>query len=301
MLADQEKKIQIRVGFFTLIGLILMAIMVTYFGRLGENLKGVYDLRVEYPNANGLLLGSDVLLAGAKVGKVAEGPFILPRGKGVYVILKIYDQVEIPANSRFTIGSSGMLGDHFVDIAMLPPDEQTAPLKPNSTIKGLPSSGIGELATEGGLMLAEIREAVQTINTVVKRIDEQLLTEKTLTGVTQTISSLRETSESLAGTSKQLDGLMADSSRKIEVLLGSSTSAVEEGKKALTSAAIAAKEIQSTSVDFRKIMQDIRHGKGVLGLLLSDEEAATNIRAIISNLRSRGILFYRDQEPKKRP
>ena len=53
------------------------------FGRLGEGFKTYYALTIRFNDASGLLKGSDVLLAGAKIGKVAGGPRMIPRsGRG---------------------------------------------------------------------------------------------------------------------------------------------------------------------------------------------------------------------------
>ena len=62
-----------------------------------------------------LLKGSDVLLAGARIGKVAGGPRLVREGDGVAVPLKIYDYVKVPEGTKFTVGSSGLLGDRFVN------------------------------------------------------------------------------------------------------------------------------------------------------------------------------------------
>jgi len=314
MTADQERKIQLRVGVFVLLGLILIASMVTYFGRLGEGFQQFYSLRVEYPNASGLLRGADVLMAGAKVGKVDAGPFIAPTGTGVYVDLKIYQDVEIPSDSVFSIGSSGLLGDRFVDITMLPTAERAVALQPGSVIEGERESGFDELASEGGLMLAEIRETVATIQTVVSRINEELLTKKTMEGVGKSIGNLQATTETLAGSAKKLDGLLTETSEKIDQLvanvdgvvtesktiLASAAGAVEEGKKAMTSAAGAARQIEATAGDLRSMVRETRQGKGLVGLLLTDQELANNFRALIANLRSHGILFYRDRADEQR-
>ena len=77
------------------------------FGRVGEGFKTYYDVSVQFPDASGLLKGSDVLLAGAKIGRVSGGPKLVPGGEGVLVPLRIFDYVKIPTGSKFTVGSSG--------------------------------------------------------------------------------------------------------------------------------------------------------------------------------------------------
>src|SRR5688572_6604213 len=98
-MANSENITQARVGVFVLLGLVAICAMVVYFGRFGDGLKTYYELRVEYSNASGLFAGADVLLAGAKVGAVKEGPYVLDSMRGVYVILKIYDGVQVPEGS----------------------------------------------------------------------------------------------------------------------------------------------------------------------------------------------------------
>ena len=64
---NDEKNLEIKVGIFVFIGLIAIAIMAVQFGRLGQGLAKYYPLKVEFPNASGLLKNSDVQLAGAIV------------------------------------------------------------------------------------------------------------------------------------------------------------------------------------------------------------------------------------------
>ena len=40
------------------------------------------------------------------------------KGQGVAVPLRIYDYVKIPKGSKFSVGSSGLLGDRFVNVMM---------------------------------------------------------------------------------------------------------------------------------------------------------------------------------------
>jgi ABC-type transporter Mla subunit MlaD len=302
MTPAQERQIQLRVGFFTLLGLLIIGSMVTYFGRLGEGLKRFYEIRVEYPNASGLLRGADVLMAGAKIGKVADGPNILPSGEGVWVSLKIYDTVEIPSNSVFTIGSSGLLGDRFVDITMQPEAQQTGPIEPGQTIQGKRESGMGELASEGGAMLADIREAVQKVNIVVTRINEELLTEQTMGNLNASMANLKQTTESLNQTARTLDTTLSEASGKItgtldqvDRVVRGAEGLVTDGKTTLTRATAAAEEIRGTAAELKGLVKDARTGKGLVATLLNDRALADNIRALVLNLKRHGILFYRDR------
>src|ERR1700680_5244383 len=120
-----ERGLEFKVGAFVFVGLAMLGVLVVQFGRLGEGFKSYYALTVRFNDASGLLKGSDVLLAGARIGKVSGGPRLAREGGGVDVPLKIYDYVKVPAESKFTGGSSGLLGDRFVNVKMPPGQANT--------------------------------------------------------------------------------------------------------------------------------------------------------------------------------
>src|SRR4029077_18829643 len=119
-----EKTLELKVGAFVFVGLAVLAALVVQFGRAGEGFKTYYGLTVRFPDASGLLKGSDVLLAGAKIGRVSGGLRLSRAAQGVEVALRIFDYVRIPAGSKFSVGSSGLLGDRFVSVT-IPPGEPT--------------------------------------------------------------------------------------------------------------------------------------------------------------------------------
>jgi phospholipid/cholesterol/gamma-HCH transport system substrate-binding protein len=115
-MSDKDRGLELKVGIFVAIGLLIVGALVVEFGRFGEGLKTYYLITVHFSDASGLLKSSDVLLGGAKIGRVAGPPRLVSGGRGVDVPLKIYHFVNIPVKSTFTIGSSGLLGDRFVSI-----------------------------------------------------------------------------------------------------------------------------------------------------------------------------------------
>src|SRR5215471_16248798 len=129
----RERGLEFKVGIFVFVGLAMLGALVVQFGRLGDGFKTYYPLTVRFNDASGLLKGTDVLLAGARIGKVAGGPRLVREGNGVAVPLKIYDYIKIPEESKFTVGSSGLLGDRFVNVTM-PPGKPKAYLPANAYV-----------------------------------------------------------------------------------------------------------------------------------------------------------------------
>src|SRR3979409_848150 len=100
-----DKGLELKVGGFVLVGLGVLAALLVQFGRIGEGFQHYYGLLVNFPDASCLRKGSDVLLAGAKIGHVSGGPRLAESGQGVEVPLRIFDFVKVPAGRRFTVWS----------------------------------------------------------------------------------------------------------------------------------------------------------------------------------------------------
>src|SRR5216110_1985775 len=173
-----ERGLEFKVGGFVFVGLAMLGALVVQFGRLGEGLKTYYPLTVRFTDASGLLKGSDVLLAGAKIGKVSGGPRMVREGQGVDVPLKIYEHIKIPEGSKFTVGSSGLLGDRFVNVSM-PPGTPTKFLPPNTYLNGSRETGIDDLTREGGALMGDLRGVVKKIDTTVTRLNEEVISKET--------------------------------------------------------------------------------------------------------------------------
>lgn len=300
-MAGSENMTHARVGAFVLVGLVAICAMVVYFGRFGDGLKEYYELRVEYPNASGLFSGADVLLAGARVGSVKEGPFVLRDMRGVYVILKIYEGVLIPEGSAFTIGSSGLLGDSYVDITM-PPDldvEDYVPIAPGSTVVGKrQGGGIGGLAEEGGKVMDDIRGAIKNIDSLVSKLNEEVLTEKTVGDVKETLANLKTTSAEFAEASKNLDTVIEEASTAVKEATETVqhiSKTVDKTSETLAATQDAAESFERTMNEIRETVAQAKTGRGPIGVLLNDRTLADNLRALVINLRRHGILWYRDR------
>lgn len=290
-----------------LLGLVAICAMVVYFGRFGDGLKKFYDIRVEYPNASGLFSGADVLLAGAKVGIVKDGPYVLDNMRGVYVILKIYEGVNIPEGSAFTIGSSGLLGDSFVDITMpakLDVEHYKA-IAPDSVVVGKKDSGgIAELTGAGGDMIEDARTAIKNINTVVVRLNDEVLNKQSVGAVNETLQNLRETSADFTNASKKLEGVATDASaamKKVSEAVSHITITADKTTDTLTATKAAAISFDKTMVEVRLLVHDARNGKGALGTLIGDRAMAENLKALVANLRAYGVLWYKDRSPQSNP
>jgi len=270
-----ERGLEFKVGIFVFVGLAMLGALLVQFGRLGEGFKTYYALTVRFTNASGLLKGSDVLLAGARIGKVAGGPRLVREGDGVAVPLKIYDYVKVPEGTKFSVGSSGLLGDRFV-VVTPPPGQAKAYLPPNAYIDGTRETGIDDLTREGGALVTDLRGTVQKIDTTVNRLNQETLSPANMENLKSSMEHLNQASGALAESSKKLDGV------------------IEQADSTMASAKKAADNLQNAIADTRKVLQSATQGKGLVATLLNDQQLANDLHALITNLRAHGVLFYRD-------
>lgn len=293
----ENQGLSLKVGIFVLSGLLMTAGLVMFFGRFGDSIKPRYQVTVEFPNASGLLKNSKVLMFGAYIGNVVSSPHVLSDRSGISVKLKIDNNVQIPKNAMVVVGSSGLLGDRFVDV-IPKEDNSTEYYKPGDIIKGNRLAGIDEVAKEGGLLLTDLRKGVGNLNDIIQRLDKDVLDPKTLDQFKGSVSNLESMTENFRQSSAQIDSLMTDARSTVTEV----REAVGSVKGTFDSAQAAANNLEPALTDFKKTMSSVRQvvtkattGDGLIAELLTDKTLANNLDSLIENLRKSGFIFYKDR------
>jgi hypothetical protein len=76
---------------------------------------------------------------------------------------------------------------------------------------------------------------------------------------------------------------------------------VEQADSTMASAKKAADGLQNAIADTQKVLRSATQGKGLVATLLNDQQLATDLHALITNLRAHGVLFYRDSAATRQP
>jgi phospholipid/cholesterol/gamma-HCH transport system substrate-binding protein len=298
----KENRTELFVGFFLLIGLLLLGFLVLKFGNFGDRFEETYSLTVTFEDGGGLIKGTDVRLGGVKIGRLADAPTVNLENYGGAI-------VEIPEGAKFSIGTSGLLGDAMIAIEV--PNDRTGNfIAPGSKIKGERITGLGALASsaeslsnKGQAVLEDVRSALGDIGSAVEKLDQNILREENLKSFNRAVAELADALDAinnkvlgddntnnlreLLANMKQASIKVDAAAEKIGPILdnGSETiSAIEPGLKKLTAAAEGAD----------KAFERINNGGGVLTSILKDEELKKDFKGFIANLRRNGILFYKD-------
>jgi len=114
----------------TVIGAVVVAIAVLFiafiYTRSGSGGLSGYEIQARLPRVDGLGVGTDVRLAGIKIGSVSDLT-LDPKTYLVTVHLNIHNDVKIPADSSLMVTSSGLLGSSYISITPGGDDKMLAP------------------------------------------------------------------------------------------------------------------------------------------------------------------------------
>ena len=96
------------------VGFLIYAAQVTGLGA-GAGAGGAYTLNASFRTADGVTAGTDVRLAGVKIGTVS-GISLNPETFRADTQIALRGDVEIPDDSILAISSEGLLGGNFVEV-----------------------------------------------------------------------------------------------------------------------------------------------------------------------------------------
>jgi len=255
----QNQNLETTVGIFLLLGIGIICTLILFFGEVKEMFKPTYNLTVDFPDASGLLKGSDVYLSGAVIGKVTTDPHPIPDTQLVEVNLKIDSNVKLREDAKYVIGSSGLLGDRFVDVQPVEykegtPDEDKKPyVKDGETITGAKAVGLEELEQGVQPLLKTANHIAAQLDDMITRLNTDVLPATSTDDLKETISKLREM--------------------------------VDNGDSMVKNA--------------NDLLVEAKTGKGTLGRLINDKQTGDNLADFIANLKAHGPIFYHDDSADK--
>lgn len=103
----------------TVIGAVVLAVAVLFlffvYTRAGAAGFSGYEIQARLPRVDGLGVGTDVRLAGIKIGSVSDLT-LDPKTYLVTVHMNIRNDVKIPVDSSLMVTSSGILGSSYISI-----------------------------------------------------------------------------------------------------------------------------------------------------------------------------------------
>lgn len=250
-----------KVGLFFLGGLAFFIAFLQLTVGIGFLSPGV-RLWAEFHDVQGLTSGSQVRVAGVKVGTVGE---IQLQPDKVRVALKLQRGVDVREDAVARLDFQALSGTRFVAIDLGSPDAK--PLAPESTIPSEEPSGISQMVDELKQLATSMRDLSESLNENQDRL---------LTNVNAMIEENRQsfgrTLENLNGITDKLNSGQGTLGRLLtDPLL------YEEATATLTA-------LRESFGDIRKVSRRLASGQGTLGRLLAEDGLYDDLRETVASL-----------------
>ena len=287
-----KSRLEIKVGLFVFIGLVLLAALLIQFSKGASLLHGTYELRLHASNVGGLKQRAGVLLAGVQVGTVSTIQ-LADDGKSVTILLKIYNQNKIYHDARFVIEQSGFLGDQYVSV--IPTANQDRLLVNGDEVRCQEPFNLQEVARSTSGFIKRIDETAKKLDDSVTDLRRVVLNEQTLTNFTVAVNNVRLFTEEAMATVNGINLLVATNGEQIQLavsnlvffsqeLIGLADSAQALVATNGADVSIAVKNIESSTEVLKSLMNDVQSGKGFAGMVLQNEQLSTNVQSLANNL-----------------
>ncbi len=265
----------IRVGVFFILGLVLIYAVFTVVGdrKFGED-RG-YAIEAQFKDVRSLTEGTDVRMAGVRIGTVRR--VSLQNGTGI-VQLRIQPDIAIPSDSSATIAMSSLLGQNFLSIQYGSVDAPR--LRDGERIQVLETADINDIMRQIGDLGERIGAVADSfagfggddMDSLFANLNGLVTDNREQIG--RIVDNLESITTQLSSGQGTLGKLINDDTAYNELV-----AMVEEIKAAATDA-------RTMLADAGSILQDVRAGEGTVGKLLYDDSLANELAATIENIRS---------------
>ena len=309
---------QLRVGIFVLLAIgILIFLILNASGDINPFSKKLH-LKARFADANGLRDGSEVRLAGVRVGKVDQitllPPSDVPNAPRVEVLMTIDSSIDgRPANERIRSdstaqqGSPSLLGNEML-INITPGTAVGQPVQDYAVLPSSSSNTVNDFATSGTDLAQRLSKLSDEIKGIVGDVKEgkgtvgRLFTDEAL--YNNLNATIRETEDVMRqvragnGSAGRFinDPALYNNANEIALQMRAIAADLRAGKgtagRLLTDDELynrinrTADKLDRSVDQINVVIADIKDGRGTLGRLIKDEEIYNDARAAIARFNT---------------
>lgn len=158
-----KTKLELKVGIFTFIGLVILVIFILSIGGFKTWSSG-YNINFNFNFVNGVKVGAPVRFAGVDVGEVKGVKLeFMPQENRSNVRLDVWIRsiIKIPPDSTVWVNTLGLLGEKYVEI--IPGKDYANPLKDGQSLAGIDPLPIHEIFNRAENIMRNLDEGLAQI------------------------------------------------------------------------------------------------------------------------------------------
>jgi len=272
-----------------------------------------YELHIMFPTVGGLSEGDPVQVAGVQKGRVTS---IQLQPQSVKVTISLDGDVQLSADSRFSIQNMGLMGEKFVAVepglglypspageettgaatGVQPALSETSPseaggtdyLRPGQTLSGNYRGGMSEI-------MGEVEELLRVVQGLANTFNETIGNPQARTSIQESLENVRRFSRVLADLvdeqggelSLALGDLRTASEGFRELVQDNRTqvdSTLDQFHRASMDLEQLTAQLTEVSSTFKRLADKIERGEGALGEFVADETLYRDIKQTVKNL-----------------
>jgi len=158
-----KTKLELKVGIFVFVGLIILVLFILSIGGLKTWSSG-YRINLNFNFVNGVKVGAPVRFAGVDVGEVKKVSLeFIPQENRSKVHLEVWIRniIKIPVDSTVWVNTLGLLGEKYVEI--IPGTDYVNCLKADDSLVGIDPLPIHQLFKNAESILSNLDEGIAKI------------------------------------------------------------------------------------------------------------------------------------------
>lgn len=208
---------QMKTGLFVLLGIVVISLSILFLGEERTLFTDTYVLKTKFRQVQGLNPGSQVALAGLRIGSVSKIQFS-PDQQDLIVFLEIEKKYmgRLTDGTLASVKTMGALGDRY--IYLTPGSKDGAVIPENGFLEADTSDDIFDVIAKKGNDVGSVLEAANQLNILLKNLNQD--------------GKSRQLMENLAGGAKEMRLLMAET-REASKHLGNVLSKIDRGEGTL--------------------------------------------------------------------
>ncbi len=309
---------QLRVGIFVLVAIVILVFLVLNASGDINPFSSKLHLKARFSDANGLREGSEVRLAGVRVGKVERitllPPSDVPNAPRVEALLTLDSKIDgqpasqrIRSDSTAQQGSPSLLGNEML-INITPGTSVGSPVAEGAILPSSSSNTVNDFATSGTDLAQRLSKLSDEISGIVRDVKDGKGTVGRLFSDEALYNNLNATILETEDVMKQVrsgngsagrfinDPELYNNANEIAIQLRAIAGDLRSGRgtfgKLLTDDELYARINRTAdrldrSVDqINAMIGEINSGKGTLGKLIKDEQIYNDARAAMARFNT---------------
>ena len=275
-----------KVGLVFFLGIALLAVFTIMLTDINI-FKKQYSFDVIFETVGGLERGDKVTLGGMVVGEVKSLKY--ERGK-IRVTLNINRDVEIPEDSIFKLGDTGLLGGKRVDIVW--GNEDSGFIEPGAEVIGKTSPGLSEAIASLGEAGDKVDEILTSVKDTTDKISRGEGTVGKLITEEEIYNDIRRISDRIVRGEGTIGKLINDAElyNDMKKLFADLKKIIEDNREKVDGIIAELKEatpsVKKTMKNIEEITDKINQGKGTIGKLINEEEFYNDAESTLASVNT---------------